>query len=185
GEVLKKAACGGRPYDVALGRNGALLYVSDWAGRAVLAVSPDDLRTVAKIHVGEHPNQLATHPKDDRLFVACASSNSVAVIDTKRGVVAETISTSLFPRAPEGSTPDALAVSPDGKTLFVANADNNCVAVIDIEAPSRSQVKGFIPTGWYPSAVSVTPDNKTILVGVGKGNQSKPNPFDKELAERI
>jgi YVTN family beta-propeller protein len=165
---------------VVVGRNGALLYVSDWADRAVLAVRPEDLRTVAKIQVGEHPNQLALHPKDDRLFVACASSNCVSVIDTKRGHVTETIYTALFPRAPEGSTPDALAVAPDGKTLYVANADNNCVAVIDIAVPSKSQVKGFIPTGWYPTAVAVTPDNKTLLVGVGKGNQTKANPIYKD-----
>ena len=61
----------------------------------------------------------------------------VAVIDTKRGMVTETIRTSLFPRAPEGSTPDALALAPDGKTLYVANADNNCVAVVDIADPER------------------------------------------------
>src|SRR4029077_15047282 len=73
---------------------------------------------------------------------------------------------------PEGSTPDALAITPDGQTLFVANADNNCVAFIDIGQPSRSQVKGFIPTGWYPTAVAVTPDGKKLLVGVGKGLQS-------------
>ena len=88
--------------------------------------------------------------------------------------------TSLFPKAPEGSTPAALAVSPDGETLYVANADNNCVAVIDVEEPTRSQVKGFIPTGWYPTAVAVTPDGKTLLVGVGKGNQTKANPFSGE-----
>src|SRR5262249_55733281 len=41
----------------------------------------------------------------------------------------------------------------------------------------RSQVVGFIPTGWYPTAVAVTPDGKNLLVGVGKGNQTKPNPF--------
>ena len=117
-------------------------------------------------------------PSDDRLFVACASSNCVSVIDTRRGIVTETIHTALFPQAPEGSTPDALAVAPDGKTLFVANADNNCVAVIDIAAPSRSQVKGFIPTGWYPTAVAVTPDGKQLLVGVGKGNQTKANPIE-------
>ena len=68
-----------------LARNG-LLYVSDWAGRAVLVVDPDDApRRSAAIPVGEHPNQMALHPKDDRLFVACASSNCVSVIDTKRG----------------------------------------------------------------------------------------------------
>src|SRR5579871_194346 len=185
GTIQKKSKIGGRPYDVVLARNGTLLYVSDWAGRSVLVVNPQNLRVVAKIPVGEHPNQLALHPRDDRLFVACASSNCVCVLDTKRGIVTETIFTALFPKAPEGSTPDALTVAPDGKTLYVANADNNCVAVIDVEKASESQVKGFIPTGWYPTAVAVTPDGKNILVGVGKGLQSKANPrfTEKEKKE--
>ena len=99
------------------------------------------------------------------------------MIDTRRGLVTESIVTSLFPKAPEGSTPDALAVAPDGDTLYVANADNNCIAVIDISAPDRSQVQGFIPTGWYPTSVAITPDGKRLLVGVGKGNETKPNPY--------
>jgi YVTN family beta-propeller protein len=184
----KTLALGGRPYDVAIAKNGARLYVSDWARPTVLAIDPDDLRVVAKIAVGEHPNQIAASPSDDRLFVACANSNQVSVIDTSQGVVTETIYTALFPKAPEGSTPDALAVSPDGQKLFVANADNNCVAVIDISAPNRSQVQGFIPTGWYPTSVAVTPDGKRLLVGVGKGNQTKANPIPKdpnELDERV
>jgi YVTN family beta-propeller protein len=179
---LKSAAVGTRPYDVILARSGGLLYVSDWADRSVRVVDPADLRTTARIAVGEHPNQLALHPQDERLFVACASSDCVSVIDTRRGIVTETIRTALFPQAPEGSTPDALAVAPDGKTLYVANADNNCVVVIDIATPNRSQVKGFIPTGWYPTALAVTPDGKNLLVGVGKGNQTKPNPFHVDPA---
>ncbi len=181
GRVVVSAPVGARPYDVIQARNG-LLYVSDWAGRRVSVVDPQTLRTISKIPVGEHPNQMVLHPADDRLFVACASSNSVSVIDTKSGTVHETIVTALFPLAPEGSTPDALAVAPDGETLYVANADNNCIAVIDIESPRRSQVKGFIPTGWYPTSVSVTPNNKTLLVGVGKGNLTKSNkPADEVL----
>jgi YVTN family beta-propeller protein len=176
----RMVSCGGRPYDVVRGRNGAQLFVSDWSRRAVVAIDSRSLRVVGRIAVGEHPNQMALHPKDDRLFVACASSNCVSVIDTRRGVVTETIMTSLFPRAPEGSTPDALALTPDGQTLYVANADNNCVAVIDVAVPGKSQVKGFIPTGWYPTAVVVTPGGKTLLVGVGKGNQTRPNPLRKD-----
>jgi YVTN family beta-propeller protein len=175
----KTVTIGGRPYDILLGPKGHQLFVSDWAGRQVLVIDPAELRVVRKIPVGEHPNQMALH-KDGRLFVACASSNSVGVIDTKRGHVVETISTALFPKAPEGSTPDALALSPDGETLYVANADNNCVAVIDVETSRRSAVKGFIPTGWYPTAVAVSPDGKTLLIGVGKGLQSKANPFAKK-----
>ncbi len=178
---VKSAKLGGRPYDVVLARTGPLLYVSDWAGRTVLALNPDDdFRIMNRIAVGEHPNQIAVHPTDNRLFVTCASSNSVCVIDTQRGHVTETIYTALFPKAPEGSTPDAVAVAPDGRTLYVANADNNCVAVIDIAKPSESQVKGFIPTGWYPTSVAVTPDGKHILIGVGKGNQTRANPIPKD-----
>jgi YVTN family beta-propeller protein len=185
GDGAKTAHVGVRPYDVALDRHGRRLYVSDWAARAVLAVDPVELRVVARIPVGEHPNQIAAHPKDSRLFVACASSNCVSVIDTARGVVVETIATALFPRAPEGSTPDALAVSPDGGTLYVANADNNCVAVVDVSREGRSQVKGFVPTGWYPTAVAVTPDGKYLLVGVGKGNRTKPNPPNGEFRKKL
>ncbi len=178
------APCGKRPYDIVLARNN-LLYVSDWADDAVLVVDPETLRTLGRIGVGEHPNQLALHPKDDRLFVACASSNAIYVIDTKLGVMHETIHTALFPKAPEGSTPDALCIAPDGETLYVANADNNCIAVIDIESPRKSQVKGFIPTGWYPTAVAVTPDGKQLLVGVGKGNQTRPNPAEEAKLKAV
>jgi YVTN family beta-propeller protein len=180
GQALKTAPCGRRPYDVVLSHNRAQLYVSDWADRAVLALDPESLRVVARVSVGEHPNQMALHPKDDRLFVACASGNCVSIIDTKRGVVTETVMTSLFPKAPQGTTPDAVAVAPDGQAVYVANADNNCVAVIDVAAPDKSQVKGFIPTGWYPTAVAVTADSKTLLIGVGKGNQTHPNPLYKD-----
>ena len=177
GATIKTASAGDRPYDVAVGPGGTLIYVSDWAGRRVLALDPAELRVVATIPVGEHPNQIAVHPEDGRLFVACASSNSVSVIDARRGIVTETIVTALFPNAPEGSTPDALALSIDGESLFVANADNNCVAVVDVSVKRKSQVKGFIPTGWYPTALAVSPDGESLLVGVGKGNQTRPNPI--------
>ncbi|AMV16285.1 alkaline phosphatase family protein [Planctomyces sp. SH-PL14] len=176
--------CGKRPYDIALGKNG-LLYVSDWADRKVLAVDPETLRTVARIPVGDHPNQIVVHPEDGRLFVACASSNGVWVIDPTAGVVQETIFTALFPQSPEGSTPDALCLSADGETLFVANADNNCVAVIDVESPRRSAVQGYIPTGWYPTSLATTPDGKTLLVGIGKGIRTEEKKSNKPEAEKI
>lgn len=175
-EAPREGKLGGRPYDVVIGPGPGNLYVSDWARRMVQVVDPVELRVIAKIPVGEHPNQILRHPKDDRLFVANASSNSVSVIDAGRGVVIETIWTTLFPKSPEGSTPDALAITPDGETLFVANADNNAVAMIEVEEPAESVIRGFIPTGWYPTALAVSRDGKNLLVGVGWG-ESKPNPF--------
>lgn len=184
GKIIASQVVGGRPYDLVFSKNRQRILISDWAGRQVLMLSANDLRVLAKIPVGEHPNQMAAHPKDNRVFVACASSNGVWVIDTLRGIVTETIFTSLFPRAPEGSTPDAVACSPDGEHLAVANADNNCVALVEIEEPNRSVIEGFIPTGWYPSAVSFSKDGKKLLVGVGKGNQFGPNKIPpKDEAE--
>jgi len=175
--------CGKRPYDVLKGRSG-LLYVSDWADKAVLVVDPDTLRTIGRIPVGEHPNQMVLHPKDGRLFVACASSNAIYVIDTTRGTVQETIYTALFPQSPEGSTPDALCISADGEYLYVANADNNCIVVIEVEEPRKSLIKGFIPTGWYPTSVAVTRNGKQLLVGVGKGNVTQSNrPSEERIKE--
>ncbi len=182
-EVSQVVALGGRPYDAALALDGKRLFVSDWAGKTLVVIDVETLSVEKRIGVSEHPNQVVVHPKDGRIFVANASSNSVSVIDPAGLAVTETIITSLFPKAPEGSTPDALAISPDGETLFVANADNNCVGVVDIAAPSRCAVKGFIPTGWYPTALAVTLDGKNLLVGVGKGNQLTPNPFFKDEKE--
>lgn len=177
GAVTGEVDVGGRPYDVRRSPRNGLLYVSDWAGARIVVIDPVEMVVVGRIPVGAHPNQIVFHPQDDRLFVACASADGAWVVDTRRGIVTETIRTSLFPRAPEGSTPDALAIAPDGTTLYVANADNNCVAVIDVREPGESQVKGFIPTGWYPTAVAVTPDGRRLLVGVGKGTRSEPNPL--------
>ena len=106
------------------------------------------------------------------------------MIDTRRGIVTETIHTALFPLAPEGSTPDALAIAPDGKTLFVANADNNSIAVIDVATPSRSQVKGFIPTGWYPTAVAVTPDGKRSWWASARETRPRPTRSPRKKSPR-
>ncbi len=175
----RTAKVGERPYDVAIARNGKMLYVSDWIGRAVLAVSPEDLRVVASIGVGEHPNQIAVHPRRRPDLRRLRLEQLRLGHRHRPGGRHRDDHDQPVPQGPRGSTPAALAVSPDGETLYVANADNNCVAVVDVEAPNRSQVKGFIPTGWYPTAVAVTPDSKTLLVGVGKGNQTKANPFSE------
>jgi YVTN family beta-propeller protein len=175
---------GYRPYGLVFSPDGKTLAVSNWGDRSVSLLNPASLHETARIAVGSHPNEMVW-AKDGRLFVA--GSNEVSIIEGS--AVAETVRTSLDPRAPVGSTPDALALSPDGRRLFVANADNNNVAVIDISNRKESRVLGFIPTGWYPTALAVSADGKQIYVGTGKGmgfrnnfpattilKQESPNP---------
>jgi DNA-binding beta-propeller fold protein YncE len=166
------AKTGYGPYRVAVSPDGATVAVTDSGDAAIELFSADQLRRVAKIRVGIHPNELMFSP-DGRLFVSNAGSNEISVIRGTR--LEETIKTSLRSSDKVGSTPDALAIDRPGKTLFVANADNNDVAVIDISQPGHSEIEGFIPTGWYPSALAVSRDGKSLYVGVAKGLGFQPN----------
>jgi YVTN family beta-propeller protein len=157
---------GYRPYGVVFSPEGSRLAVSNWGDRSVSIVDAGTLQETARVEVGSHPNEMLW-AKDGRLFVADSGSNQVSVI--ANGKVAETIGTTLDPKAPVGSTPDALALSPDGKRLYVANADNNNVAVIDVSDRKESRVTGLIPTGWYPTALAISPSGDRIYVGTGKG----------------
>ena len=89
--------------------------------------------------MGEHPNAMVLSKDGARLFVACANTNAVWVVDlaARDGARADRRSRST-PARPPGSTPNALGLSPDGETLLVANADNNTVAVVDVEPAGRA-----------------------------------------------
>ena len=81
------------------------------------------------------------------MFVACANSTKVSVLDADEGRPLETIACSLFPNAPAGNTPNSLCLTPDGQMLFVANADSNNIAVFNVAQPGKAKSLGFIPVG--------------------------------------
>ena len=94
----------------------------------------DTMDPLGEVGVGPHPNAMVLSKDGSRLFVACANTNAVWVVDLATSESAkEQISVALYPNAPVGTTPNSLALSPDGTTLLVANADNNTVAVVDVE----------------------------------------------------
>ena len=126
------------------------------------------------ISTGSHPNDICLSKNGKILYVANANDNSVSVINTDTRKVIETLTSSLYPDAPQGSTTNGVALSPDEKTLYIANADNNCLAVFDVSEPGNGKSKGFIPTGWYPTCVKAV-GNK-IFVTNGKGFSSFANP---------
>ncbi len=159
------------------------LYISCWGCSKVLVFNTDSKHFISTIDVGGHPNDLCLTSNGKYLFVANANDNSVSVINISKKKVIETLTTSLYPNAPQGSTTNGLALSPDENTLYIANADNNCLSVFDVSKPGNSISKGFIPTGWYPTCVKAI-DNR-IFVTNGKGfssfaNPDGPNPIGKK-----
>jgi YVTN family beta-propeller protein len=185
GQVTRRFATERYPYGVAVAPDGSV-YVSAWGGSTVSvfhAGKSGVIQDGGRIQAGRHPSALALSRDGSRLFVASASTDSIAVIDT-RAQKTITYLEDAPPSGPhEGSTPNALALSENGKRLFVAEADNNAVALFDLSsatagattgAEGSDKLAGRIPMEWYPSAVAATHDSLFVVNGKGKG--TAPNP---------
>jgi YVTN family beta-propeller protein len=170
------------PYAVAVAPDGKV-FVSNWGGNtvSVLADSSGSLNENQKINVGRHPSALILNKSGSRLFVASASTNQIAVIDTKSEKVTANLSDAP-PSKSQGSTPNALALSSDETKLFVAEADNNAVAVFNLSnklsdvktAKGNDQIAGRIPVEWYPTALLISQNSLFILNGKGRGTKANP-----------
>lgn len=173
-KVIGKYQLDAEAYTCLLSPDKKELYISCW-GCDKLIVFNTKTRTIAsRISVGDNPNDICLTKNGKYLFVANSNDNSVSVIDVRLKKVIETLTSSLYPNAPQGSTTNGVALSPDEKTLYIANADNNCLTLFDVSKPGKSVAKGFIPTGWYPTCVKAI-GNK-IFVTNGKGFSSFANP---------
>jgi YVTN family beta-propeller protein len=228
-KIVNEIPVGMAPYDVVLASDSKA-YVSNWGGRKPLdgestynsagsqvlvdpktgianngSVSVIDLlgnKQTKDITVGLHPSGMALSPDGSRLYVTCANSDIISVIDTDTDKVIEEISVRMQKDLPFGSAPNAVSVSQDGERLFVANGADNAVCVIKISAPST--ILGTIPTGWYPGSVILDEEANFLFVanvkGVGSRNQKTnrggynshdhqgtvsiiPLPDEKNLAE--
>jgi hypothetical protein len=81
GMVRATAQLPAEPYTALFSRDGSTVFISLWGGAKVLRLDPQTLEVRDAIEVGEHPNAMV-QAADGRLFVACANTNAVWVIDT-------------------------------------------------------------------------------------------------------
>lgn len=117
--------CEEHPCEMALTRNGALLYVANANRNSVTIFDTKFGRVVETLSAtlfadeppGSTPNSLALSPDEKMLFVANATLNAIAVFD---------VSTKGKSRSlgfiPVGWYPTSVRVTPDGKRLLVANS---------------------------------------------------------------
>ena len=186
------------PYGVILKSSGKA-YVTNWGGQhpeegeptynssgsqvlvdpgtgvassgTVSVVDLEKNKEIKSIEVGLHPSGMAMSPDESLLYVACANSDIISVIDTENDKVTETISVHPEENILFGSSPNALTVSPDGRYLYVANGTENAICVIRTGSPAT--ITGYIPVGWYPGAVALDTNGKVLYVANVKGTGSR------------
>ncbi len=196
--AMKEIPVGVSPYEILL-LNTQKAYVSNWGGRqpeqgedsyktsgSEVLIDPEtgianngsvsviDLmsgKQINNIEVGLHPGAMVLSPERDRLYVACANSDIISVIDTKEDAVVDEISVRMEKDLPFGSAPNALAISKDGNQLFVANGTDNAICVIQLD--NKNEIAGFIPAGWYPGAVILDKNDSFLFVANTKGIGSR------------
>jgi DNA-binding beta-propeller fold protein YncE len=146
-------------------------YRNDAKHRVKLDASRKGERT------GSHPAAIALTSDGKYLFVALATRDAVAIIDTKSGKKLGEISTKLPGQNYDGAYPDALVLTRDNKTLFVADAAADTIIEYDVpahlSASSLPTIKAYIPTEWYPTSLAVVGND--LLITSGKGKSSGPN----------
>jgi DNA-binding beta-propeller fold protein YncE len=163
------------PYTCLVEAGGKRCFVSLWARAEVAVIDLEKNAVTATWSTAEHPTEMLLSPKGDALYVACANSTKVSVIDPASGKALQTINCALYPKAPNGNTPNSLAMTPDGEMLFVANADANNLGVFNITDRAKAVPLGFIPTGWYPTSVRYSAPDRSLYIANGKGMSSKAN----------
>lgn len=163
------------PYTCLAEPGGKRAFVSVWARAEVAVIDLEKNAVVQTWPTAEHPTEMVLSPDGKALYVACANSTKVSVLDPTTGKSLQTIHCALYPAAPNGNTPNSITITPDGEVLFVANADANNIAMFNISDRTTAKPLGFIPTGWYPTSVRFNPKDKNIYIANGKGLSSKAN----------
>jgi YVTN family beta-propeller protein len=95
----------------------------------VEVVNPNTGSSIARIKVADEPRDLLYMPEVDRIYCACASSDTVVVIDckTNRIVDCERV----------GARPAALAYSPKHGVVYVANSAASSISFIEDASVSK------------------------------------------------
>jgi YVTN family beta-propeller protein len=172
GDKLYVSNEGGRvakPGDTTVNSYGTDVVANQDAVTTTGTVSVIDLKNpaaaVTNIPVGLHPT--AVYAKNGSVFVTNTSSNTVSVIDTRRGKVTQTIATQPWPEASVGYEPDGITLTDDGH-LLVSLGRANAVAVYKFKnALEPVSYVGLLPTDYFPAELAQV--GKDIVVSNTRG----------------
>lgn len=148
--ITRTISLGFMPTGLAVGADGATIFVTDYFANRVVAVTSTGT-IVGSAAVGSGPIGVAYAPSIRTLYVADQNANTVSVINA-----ANPSSMSVIATIPVASTPRFLAVSPDGTEVWVPSQGSSTVSIIDtsinavsgtVDVPISSEYIAFSPNG--------------------------------------
>ncbi|MFN7997508.1 MAG: bifunctional YncE family protein/alkaline phosphatase family protein [Bryobacteraceae bacterium] len=176
GKELGHAPTGEFPYAVRV-LPGGRLAVSNWGQSSVSVFDGNNLRELARIPVGSHPNDMLLLPEQKRLVVACSDSDSVSFIDLDSLREVRRIDLSVPGKGLSGVQPDALAYDAAAHRLYVGLATIDAVAVIRVG--DDIAFGGLFPAGRYPAAMQISPNSGTLYIANGRNPKTGPNRLNE------
>jgi YVTN family beta-propeller protein len=106
--ILKKIPLAAEAYTCILSPDKNLLYISLWGGAKILIYDISASKIIDEIAVDKNPNDMVLTKDGQYLYVSHGNDNTVSIIDTKQKQRIETLSCSLYPDSPIGSTPNGV-----------------------------------------------------------------------------
>ncbi len=142
------------PHGLALTRDGKTLWVTCEGSGALVAVDTASRKVVRAIPTGDKGSHMVVLTHDERrAFTANMHSDTVSVIDLRKGVLERLVTCE---KGPEG-----IDLAPDGRSLWVGNRAAASVSIVDVKSLA---VVGRIAVGEIPIRVRAWPDGGRILV---------------------
>ena len=134
-KAIRYVTTGAYPYGAAITRDGSKGLVSNETDGTVSVIDLKSGEKLKDIAVGahlSHPQGIAADPQADRAYVAVASEDKIAVIDTAKMEVERKLSVER--EQGTGSEPTQVSVTADGCRLMAADSGEDAVAVFALKA---------------------------------------------------
>jgi YVTN family beta-propeller protein len=136
-------------HDLALTRDGKLLFATNLASSRLSVIDTTTLETVASVFTGARCHVVTLTNDNRHAWVANIGEDNISIVDVASFRILGTV--------PAGKGPTGLTFSRDGRFAYVSNQGDRTVSVIDTE--SHRIVKS-IPVGENPHFLVLGPDGR-------------------------
>jgi YVTN family beta-propeller protein len=161
-------------HDLALTRDGKLLFATNLASSRLSVIDTTTLETVASVFTGARCHVVTLTNDNRQAWVANIGEDNISIVDVASFRILGTI--------PTGKGPTGLTFSRDGRFAYVSNQGDRTVSVIDTE--SHRIIKS-IPVGANPHFLILGPDGRIWGSNTGGDDVYVIDPGSQTIVGRL